>query len=446
MVHKAQTLPRPGRRGAQGRACQVVREGGRCRRASTASNAEAVRPGAHRGRHARTRTVRVNWDGKGERDFRLATDEFFMPILVAMELPIVRRLPPLLALREPARPGDVASGRATTQAARARRVARRHAQGERRHRQRPRVGGVRRLDDRRVGQHGRRGDRRPRSRSSAGGRRAATSCSSRASENSVRSERSRGPPLDFARGERAVEPPRSSTMADRPLVLPGAPPREIAIDFEGRRIAAVEGEPIAVALLREGHLAISRSSKYHRPRGAFCFASSCGSCLMRIGGAPDRLACATPCTDGLAVTTQNALPTASRRSPGRHRLGLLARHGPPRDARRRAGGRGRDGQGGPAARGARSLAGPGRAPGGEPARTQGRGLRRGVGTRGASRRRCLAGRWLRSLGGRGGGGRPGARPLPRRWLSAGGGPAGGRRPPRPAGSAQSSLPEVATKI
>jgi sarcosine oxidase, subunit alpha len=101
-------------------------------------------------------------------------------------------------------------------------------------------------------------------------------------------------------------------MADRSIVLPGAPDRAISIDFEGRRVPAVAGEPVAVALLREGHLVLSRSIKYHRPRGAFCFASSCGSCLMRVGGAPDRLACTAPCSDGLSVATQNALPTASR--------------------------------------------------------------------------------------------------------------------------------------
>ncbi len=101
-------------------------------------------------------------------------------------------------------------------------------------------------------------------------------------------------------------------MADQPTVLPGAPAREITIDFEGRRIPAVAGEPVAVALLRAGQWVLSRSSKYHRPRGAFCLAEGCGNCLMRVGGEPDRLSCASRCTDGLSVATQNALPSASR--------------------------------------------------------------------------------------------------------------------------------------
>ena len=32
-------------------------------------------------------TVKVNWDDKGVQEVRLATTEFFMPILVGMELP-----------------------------------------------------------------------------------------------------------------------------------------------------------------------------------------------------------------------------------------------------------------------------------------------------------------------------------------------------------------------
>lgn len=95
-------------------------------------------------------------------------------------------------------------------------------------------------------------------------------------------------------------------------MLPGAPERGVTIEYEGRRVPAVAGEPVAVALLRGGHWVLARSGKYHRPRGAFCFAESCGNCLMRVGGEPDRLACASRCTDGLSVASQNALPGASR--------------------------------------------------------------------------------------------------------------------------------------
>ena len=83
------------------------------------------------------------------------------------------------------------------------------------------------------------------------------------------------------------------------------------IFFDGDAVPARRGEPVAAALLAAGRLLVSRSAKYHRPRGAFCLTGSCGSCLVRAGGLPNQRACRTPCEDGLSVETQNALPTAA---------------------------------------------------------------------------------------------------------------------------------------
>lgn len=85
---------------------------------------------------------------------------------------------------------------------------------------------------------------------------------------------------------------------------------DCAISFDGARVPARTGEPVAVALLAAGRVLVSRSAKYHRPRGAFCLAGSCGSCLVRADGLPSQRACETPCRDGLAVETQNAAPEA----------------------------------------------------------------------------------------------------------------------------------------
>jgi NADPH-dependent 2,4-dienoyl-CoA reductase/sulfur reductase-like enzyme len=87
-------------------------------------------------------------------------------------------------------------------------------------------------------------------------------------------------------------------------------PTDCTITFDGERIPARTGEPVAAALLAAGRLVVSRSAKYHRPRGAFCLAGSCGTCLVRAGGSPNRRACRTPCRDGLAIETQNAFPGA----------------------------------------------------------------------------------------------------------------------------------------
>ena len=79
---------------------------------------------------------------------------------------------------------------------------------------------------------------------------------------------------------------------------------------DGRAVPARAGESVAEALVAAGRPLLARSAKYHRPRGPFCLAGSCGSCLVRVDGEPNRRACRTPCRDGLRVETQNAWPDA----------------------------------------------------------------------------------------------------------------------------------------
>ena len=84
MVHKAQTLVDIVAEAKKTAGVTVVREGGRADGAY-GEHAEAVKPVLLKIRP--DSTVRVNWDGKGVQEVRLATTEFFMPILVGMELP-----------------------------------------------------------------------------------------------------------------------------------------------------------------------------------------------------------------------------------------------------------------------------------------------------------------------------------------------------------------------
>lgn len=87
-----------------------------------------------------------------------------------------------------------------------------------------------------------------------------------------------------------------------------APDCTIAVDRV--RLPARTGESVAAALLAAGRPLLARGAKYHRPRGPFCLAGSCGSCLVRVEGQPNLRACRTPCRDGLVVEAQNAWPTA----------------------------------------------------------------------------------------------------------------------------------------
>jgi sarcosine oxidase subunit alpha len=85
---------------------------------------------------------------------------------------------------------------------------------------------------------------------------------------------------------------------------------DCAIAVDGARLPARTGESVAAALVAAGRPLLSRSPKYHRPRGPFCLAGSCGSCLVRVEGQPNVRACRTPCREGLLVETQNAWPAA----------------------------------------------------------------------------------------------------------------------------------------
>jgi C-terminal processing protease CtpA/Prc/NADPH-dependent 2,4-dienoyl-CoA reductase/sulfur reductase-like enzyme len=94
--------------------------------------------------------------------------------------------------------------------------------------------------------------------------------------------------------------------------LPPAAPRglPVTIDFEGERVAAFAGEPVAVALHAAGIQTLARSSKYHRPRGFFCLDGHCAACLLRIDGRPNQRACLAPARAQLGCARQNAFPSA----------------------------------------------------------------------------------------------------------------------------------------
>jgi acyl-CoA reductase-like NAD-dependent aldehyde dehydrogenase len=83
MVHKAATAASIVA-AAKEAGCKVWREGG-IQRGAWGDHAEVFKPALIQVKPD-TR-VKVDWDGKGTREIRLSTTEFFMPVLCAMELP-----------------------------------------------------------------------------------------------------------------------------------------------------------------------------------------------------------------------------------------------------------------------------------------------------------------------------------------------------------------------
>lgn len=82
--------------------------------------------------------------------------------------------------------------------------------------------------------------------------------------------------------------------------------------FDGRAVPVQDGDTIASALHREGILEISRSLKYHRPRGLYCNTGSCASCFVDVDGVPNVPACMRAAEEGLDVSSQNTMGGAKR--------------------------------------------------------------------------------------------------------------------------------------
>ncbi len=82
--------------------------------------------------------------------------------------------------------------------------------------------------------------------------------------------------------------------------------------FDGRDIPFEQGDSVASALHRAGVKVLSRSFKYHRPRGIYCCTGSCASCMVAIDGIPNVIACTTPAERDLDVTSQNTVGGARR--------------------------------------------------------------------------------------------------------------------------------------
>lgn len=97
----------------------------------------------------------------------------------------------------------------------------------------------------------------------------------------------------------------------RRLPLP-APLRGNAVELSiaGTTVRGFQGESLATAAWAQDVRTLSRSIKYHRPRGAFCLEGHCGGCLMRVGGIPNQRACQVPCQSGTVAESQNAFPSA----------------------------------------------------------------------------------------------------------------------------------------
>ena len=88
--------------------------------------------------------------------------------------------------------------------------------------------------------------------------------------------------------------------------------RAVSFTFEGRQYTGFCGDTVASALAANGEMLLSRSFKYHRPRGAFTFRGLDANSYIQLGSEPNVHADTLPLTDGLVATGQNYIGSLHR--------------------------------------------------------------------------------------------------------------------------------------
>lgn len=83
----------------------------------------------------------------------------------------------------------------------------------------------------------------------------------------------------------------------------------LSITVNGRPVGGTNGQSIAGVLLANGEKVLSRSVKYHRPRGYTCGFGMCGNCSITINGLPSTPACRTPASNGDSVELRQGFPS-----------------------------------------------------------------------------------------------------------------------------------------
>ncbi|PPV34634.1 2Fe-2S iron-sulfur cluster-binding protein [Ectopseudomonas oleovorans] len=81
--------------------------------------------------------------------------------------------------------------------------------------------------------------------------------------------------------------------------------RTVSFDFEGTTYQGLAGDSIASALLANQRWLLSRSFKYHRPRGPLSMAGQDANTLVQLPDEPNVLADMQPLSGGLQVSAQN---------------------------------------------------------------------------------------------------------------------------------------------
>jgi len=87
---------------------------------------------------------------------------------------------------------------------------------------------------------------------------------------------------------------------------------EVGIVFEGRPVAAREGDSVAAALLAAGLRSLRATPVGGESRAPWCMMGVCFDCLMEIDGVASRQACMVIVADGMVVRRQRGAKTLAQ--------------------------------------------------------------------------------------------------------------------------------------
>lgn len=96
-------------------------------------------------------------------------------------------------------------------------------------------------------------------------------------------------------------------VVEHPILGALTKAKPVEIEVDGEKIQAIEGEPIASALLAAGKSVFRYTRKRHEPRGVFCAIGRCTDCMMTVDGIPNVRTCVTPVKAGMKIQTQHGL-------------------------------------------------------------------------------------------------------------------------------------------
>lgn len=97
---------------------------------------------------------------------------------------------------------------------------------------------------------------------------------------------------------------RMRRIEDHPILGKSEIGKKVTLFLDGKLIEALEGEPVATALMAAGHRVLRYTNQHHEPRGIFCALGRCTDCMMIVDGQPNVRTCITPVRDGMTVETQ----------------------------------------------------------------------------------------------------------------------------------------------